>query len=96
MTYLALALQVLLNVFLFALTVRLIADLARSFARNWRPRGIILVLIEICFTVTDPPLKFVRRFVPNIRLGMISFDLSFAIVWFLVINVARVVSVSLG
>jgi YggT family protein len=31
------------------------------------------------FTITDPPLRFVRRFVPPLRLGGISLDLAFLV-----------------
>ena len=49
------------------------------FARSWRPHGIVLVLLEMIYTVTDPPLKALRRVIPPLRLGSISLDLSFLV-----------------
>jgi YggT family protein len=54
------------------------------FARSWRPSGFILVLVEFIYSLTDPPLKFFRRFVPPLRIGSISLDLSFLIVIILI------------
>lgn len=59
---------------------RLILDLVQAFSRSWRPSGFILVITEFVFTITDPPLKFLRRFIKPIRVGNFSFDLAFLIV----------------
>jgi YggT family protein len=65
-----------LQVFFLFLVARLFIDLALSFNRGWRPQSALLPIVEIVMTVTDPPLKFLRRFIPPIRLGAISFDLA--------------------
>jgi len=69
-----------------AFIVRLILDLVQAFSRSWRPRGIILVLAEFIFTITDPPLRLIRRVIPPIRMGNFSFDLAFLIV-LIVLNI---------
>ena len=71
---------------------RLIFDFIGIFARGWQPRGPLLVLAEGIFTITDPPLRAIRRFVPPIRLGSISFDLAFLI---LIIGVQLLINVAL-
>jgi len=71
-----------LNIFLFALLGRLIFDYVQMFSRTWRPKGIILYFVEAIYTVTDPPMKFVGRFVPPLRLGAISLDMSFIVLFF--------------
>jgi YggT family protein len=81
----------LIQIFLLTLFARLILDYARLFARNWRPRGIVLALAEIIFAITDPPLKFVRRFVPPLRLGAVNLDLSFIVIFFAVQLLSRLV-----
>ena len=53
-----------------------------SFNRSWRPSGLLLPILDVTYTITDPPLKFVRRFVPPIQLGGISLDLAWTIVLF--------------
>ena len=60
------------------------------FARDWRPTGILLVLAEAIFTVTDPPLKFLRRFIRPLRLGMVAMDLSFMVLFIVVLILLEV------
>jgi YggT family protein len=70
----------LLWLFLALLFVRFIVDWVQVFARSWTPTGPILVVLEIVYTVTDPPILFFRRFIPPLRLGSVALDLSFMIV----------------
>jgi YggT family protein len=83
----------LLNLFLIALIGRLILDYIRIFSPNFRPRGFFLALAELIYSVTDRPLSFVRQFVPPLRLGGISLDLSFIVVFFVVQLLMRLVVV---
>lgn len=69
-----------LSIFLIFLTVRVVADVVQSFARGWTPRGAVLVGLEIVYTVTDPPLKLVRRLIPPLRFGGFGIDVAFLIV----------------
>jgi len=73
-------LDLVLSVFLGLLLVRLVVDWVQVFARSWTPRGPVLFVLEIVYTITDPPIMFVRRFVPPLRLGSVSLDTSFLIV----------------
>ena len=75
-------LATILQVFLYALLGRLIFDYVQMFARNWRPRGPVLYLVEAIYTVTDKPMKFVGRFVPPLRIGSVSLDMSFIVLFF--------------
>ena len=74
-------LHLILQLFLFALLGRLILDYVRMFKPSWRPSGIILILVEAIYTITDRPMNFVRRFVPPLRLGGASIDLSFIVLF---------------
>ena len=76
---------VALLIYFFALWARFILDLVQAFSEGWRPRGAVLVLAEASFTVTDPPIKAVRRLVPPLRVGAFSLDFGFTIVMFAVI-----------
>jgi YggT family protein len=71
-----------LNIFVLFLFIRLILDYVRLFKPGWRPRGVILPIAEIIYTVTDKPLGFVRKFVPPLRLGAVALDLSFIVLFF--------------
>ena len=75
-------LHLILQLFLFALLGRLILDYVRMFKPSWRPSGVILFLVEAVYSITDRPMNFVRRFVPPLRLGGVSLDLSFIVLFF--------------
>ncbi|WP_017622203.1 YggT family protein [Nocardiopsis chromatogenes] len=81
----------LLNLFMLVLIGRLVFELVQSFARSWRPSGFSLVLAESIYTVTDPPLKFLRRFIRPVRLGSVALDLSFTILFIFVVILIQVV-----
>ncbi|KGN33125.1 membrane protein [Knoellia sinensis KCTC 19936] len=68
-------------VWLYLLVVfgRLILDWIRVFSRDWRPRGVMLVIAEAVYTLTDPPLKALRKVIPPVRLGGASLDLGFLV-----------------
>jgi YggT family protein len=70
----------ILFLFFILLMIRLVVDWVQMFARSWRPTGPVLVVLEVVYTITDPPILFVRRFVPPLRLGSIMLDTSFLIV----------------
>jgi YggT family protein len=65
--------------FFAALICRLVLDWIQVLAREWRPRGPILVVAEGVYSVTDPPLKFLRRLIPPLSLGTIRLDLAFLV-----------------
>ncbi|WP_328796220.1 YggT family protein [Marisediminicola senii] len=74
-----------LLLFFLSMWARFILDLARTFARNWRPTGVILIVAEFVFTITDPPIRAVRRVIPPIRLGGIALDLAWTVVFLAVL-----------
>ncbi len=84
----------ILWVFIALLWVRFVVDWVQVFARSWTPTGVVLVVLEVVYSITDPPIKFIRRFVPPLRLGSIALDTSFIIVLisvYLLIQLNRVV-----
>ncbi len=70
----------LLWFFIAMLWIRFVVDWVQVFARSWSPRGPILVVLEVVYSVTDPPVKALRRVIPPLRIGNIALDLSFLIV----------------
>ena len=73
-------LHILLWLFIVFLWVRFVFDWVQVFARSWTPSGPVLVVLEVVYSITDPPIMFVRRFVPPLRLGAVALDTSFIIV----------------
>ncbi|HYB14485.1 MAG TPA: YggT family protein [Streptosporangiaceae bacterium] len=90
MQYLRIVLTYALTIYLVILIGRMIFGWVQVFARDWRPKGIVLVLAEAIYTVTDPPLKFLRRFIPPLRLGMVAMDLSFMVLFIVVLILLEV------
>lgn len=66
-------------VFFLLLLVRLVLDWVQVFARDWRPSGPALVVAEVTYTVTDPPLRALRRVLPPLTIGSVRLDLAFLV-----------------
>jgi YggT family protein len=69
-----------LTAFIWLLWIRFIVDWVQVFARSWSPSGPLLVVLEVVYSITDPPIKALRRVIPPLRLGSVALDLSFLIV----------------
>ncbi len=72
--------HVILFVFIALMWVRFIVDWVMVFARQWQPTGPLLVVLEVVYSITDPPIKALRRVIPPLRIGNFALDLSFVIV----------------
>jgi YggT family protein len=73
------------------LMFRLIMQVVFQFARSYDPRGAMLIAVESAYTVTDPPLKFLRRHIPPLRIGGIALDLGFLLLIIILSLLLRVV-----
>lgn len=81
-----------LYLLLFLLIVRFVADWVQVLARDWRPHGAVAALLEIVYSATDPPIRALRRVLPPLRLGSVALDLSFMVVFFVVIVLINVLT----
>lgn len=79
MVWLVQGLSLLLWLFIVLLIIRLVLEWVQVFARDWRPRGAALVVAEVTYTITDPPLRALRKVIPPLNLGAIRLDLSFLV-----------------
>ncbi len=91
MGILKVVLTYILTIYLIILVGRMIFSWIQMFARQWVPTGILLVIAESIFTVTDPPLKFLRRYIRPLRLGTVSMDLSFMVLFIVILILLDVV-----
>jgi YggT family protein len=73
-----------LSAYLVVLIARIILSWVQMYARSWSPTGILLVVAEGVYSATDPPLRFLRRYIPSIRLGSVALDLSFMLLFLVV------------
>ena len=90
MQLLKVVLTYVLSIYLVVLIGRMIIGWIQVFARSWRPTGVVLVLAEGIFTATDPPLKFLRRYIPPLRIGTVAMDLSYIVLFIVVLILLQV------
>ena len=74
-----------LLIYLLIMWARFIIDIVQVINRQWRPRGFALVLSEVTYLLTDPPIRLVRRLIPPIRAGGMALDFAWSIVMLVVI-----------
>ena len=70
--------------FWLLLTARIVIELVRVFARDWRPVGGVAIALESIYTVTDPPVRLLRRVIPTVRIGGVGLDLSIMVLLLIV------------
>ena len=71
--------SIAISVLIWMLIGRVVLDAVQTVSSTWRPRGFMLIVAETVYTVTDPPVKFVRRLLPPLRLGPVMLDLGFLV-----------------
>lgn len=84
MSVLVVALWWALQLYFYLLIARFVVDLVLSINPTWRPRGLVLVATEVVMTLTDPPLRLVRKFIKPVRVGSISLDFGWTLLLLLV------------
>nr|WP_196779141.1 YggT family protein [Bifidobacterium choloepi] len=72
----------LIEAYIAVLFVRMILDWVRVLARRWYPRGVVATLVRAVYAVTDPPLRWLRRYIKPLPMGPVYFDVSFIVLWF--------------
>ncbi|HEY3734044.1 MAG TPA: YggT family protein [Streptosporangiaceae bacterium] len=88
---LKIVLHYVLWLYLLILIGRMIFTWVQTFSRDWTPRGVLLVTAEGMYTATDPPLRFLRRYIRPLRIGSVALDLSFMVLFFAVLILNSVV-----
>jgi YggT family protein len=77
MSGLAIIVNLVITLFIWALIARVILDAVQTVSAQWRPRGFMLYVAETVYTLTDRPVSVVRRLLPPLRIGPIMLDLGF-------------------
>lgn len=78
-----------LYIYMYILIARMILSWVTVLSPGWSPKGPVLVIANIIFDITDPPLKFLRRWLKPVRIGQFALDLSFMGLFLLVIIAMR-------
>ena len=63
-----------------------------SVSRSFRPTGALVVLFEVVYTLTDPPLRLLRRVIPPLRVGNVAFDLGFLLLFIAIVVVRGILA----
>lgn len=77
-------------IFLMILFARMILSWVPVLVRDWQPRGPMLVAAEIVYSVTDPPLRVLRKVLRPVRIGNVMLDLAFIGLFILVSILMRI------
>lgn len=91
MTILGLAIFWIAQVAFLVLWGRVIFDFIRALRPTWKPEGFVLALGVLLYKVTDPPVRWLRKYLKPVRIGQVSLDLAV-----LVLFVALIVLMNLG
>jgi YggT family protein len=90
MEILKVVLTYVLTLYLAVLFGCMILSWINMFVRPWYPPRFVKLIAETIFTLTDPPLKFLRRYIPALPLGTVRLDLSFMVLFIVVLILLRV------
>ena len=66
----------LIGIYIWVLLARVLLSWIPMFAPHWTPKGLILVIVEFVYTLTDPPVKALGKVIKPVRIGNVSLDLS--------------------
>lgn len=69
------------TLYTFVLVGRIIFDLLMTLSRDWQPQGATLVIANLVYSLTDPPLRFIGKYVPPLRMGGVALDLGFILLF---------------
>ncbi len=81
MASLFLLLALICGLYTLVLVARVVLDLVINIARDWRPTGVMLILANWVFKLTDHPLRLLGRFIPPLRFGGVQLDLGFLVLF---------------
>ncbi|MDG4788757.1 YggT family protein [Micromonospora sp. WMMD1102] len=69
-------LYLIVYIFLLLLLARFVLSAVLQYGRRWQPSRAASAGMESVWSVTDPPLKALRRVIPPLRIGTVSIDLA--------------------
>lgn len=96
MALVGLILWYVLWAYLAVLMIRAVLSFVPLFVRDWQPKGFVLVIAEFVYTLTDPPLRVISKVIPPIRMGTVSFDLGFLVLFLALTLVQRLIPYIFG
>ena len=92
LSYIALVASWCVSFYTFVLVARMVLDWIQYFSPDWRPGRALILVANIVYALTDPPLRLLRRVIPPLNLGEIAIDVGFVVLFFGVVLAGRLVS----
>ncbi|MDO5722057.1 MAG: YggT family protein [Actinomycetaceae bacterium] len=89
MYYLGYSLQLLAFLYTLVLLARLALSYIEFFVPQWNPRGPFLVIANLVWALTEPPLRWLRARIKPLNLGAVSLDVGFMILFIAVLMVGK-------
>lgn len=75
----------IIGAYITVLFIRMILDWVSILAPRWYPTGVVASLIDVVYRITEPPLRWLRKYIPPVRMGAIALDVSFIVLYFALI-----------
>ena len=85
-------LLILVQLFTYLLLARIVIEMIQSFSRSWQPGRAFSVVGKIIFTITDPPVKLLRRVIPPMPMGGVQLDVSVLVLFFILMILRAVLA----
>lgn len=80
-TIVRLVIDWIIDAYITVLFVRMILDWVSVLAPRWYPKGVVASLINVVYQLTEPPLRWLRRYIRPIPMGPIAMDVSFIVLY---------------
>ena len=87
-------LLVAVNLYSWILLARIVIEMIESFSRQFNPPRWFMMVAEVLFMLTDPPVKALRKVIPPLRLGGIALDVSIIVLFLALSILSQVIQVA--
>ena len=91
MNALGLILLVAVSLYSWILLARIVIEMIQSFSRQFNPPRWFMMVAEVLFVITDPPVKALRKVIPPLQLGGIALDVSIIVLFLLLALLSKLI-----
>lgn len=85
-------LLVAVSLYSWILLARIVIEMIQSFSRQFNPPRWFMMVAEVLFVVTDPPVKALRKVIPPLQLGGVALDVSIIVLFLLLSILSQLIS----
>ena len=84
-------LLVAVSLYSWILLARIVIEMIQSFSRQFNPPRWFMMVAEVLFVITDPPVKALRKVIPPLQLGGIALDVSIIVLFLLLALLSKLI-----